>query len=85
MISVRVYIFMYKYIYILYTVQPVLSGHRRGFYGKYSAFEDRNVLNDMAVSFNAFYKNYKTAANYACKMQYLYLSYLYLSIYLSIW
>ena len=51
MISVRVYIFMYKYIYIyiLYTVQPVLSGHRRGFYGKYSAFEDRNVLNNMAV------------------------------------
>ena len=48
---------------------------------QYSAFEDRNVLNDMAVSFNALYKNYKTAANYACKMQYLYLSYLYLSIY----
>ena len=50
---------------------------------QYSAFEDHNVLNDMAVSFNALYKNYKTAANYACKMQYLYLLYVYLSIYLS--
>ena len=52
-----VYIYLciniYIYIYILYTVQPVLSDHPRGFYGQYSAFEVRNILNDMAVLFNA--------------------------------
>ena len=64
-ISVR----LYNYNVYIYTVQPVLSGHPRGFYGQYSAFEDRNILNDMAVSFKALYKNYKIAANYTCKME----------------
>ena len=67
-ISVR----LYNYNVYIYTVQPVLSGHPRGFYGQYSAFEDCNILNDiidMAISFNALYKNYKIAANYTCKME----------------